>query len=62
MWECIEELEILNRCLLDLNIIDDLIGLCNWRYFNEVFVCEYKCVYWEKMVILVMMIDIDCFK
>jgi len=57
-----EELETLNRRLLDLNTTDDLTGLRNRRYFNEVFAREYKRAYREKTAISVMMIDIDCFK
>lgn len=57
-----EELEEANQRLRDLNTKDELTGLRNRRFFNEIFPTEYRRAFRDKSSIAVLMIDIDYFK
>lgn len=55
-------LEIANKRLLNLSIIDDLTGIYNRRHFFEMFINEYRRSFRSKQPISVLLLDIDFFK
>ena len=57
-----DELEIANNRLRDLNTMDELTGLRNRRYLNEVLPREYCRAYRDKNPISLLIFDIDYFK
>ena len=56
------ELEHANKLLRELNTKDELTGLRNRRYLNEVLPKEYKQAYRNRTEISILMMDIDFFK
>lgn len=56
------ELEHANQMLKELNTKDELTGLRNRRYLNELLPKEYKRAYRDRKEISVLMMDIDFFK
>ncbi|MCG8669174.1 MAG: diguanylate cyclase [Pseudomonadales bacterium] len=57
-----EELEKANQRLEDLNTLDELTGLRNRRYLNQMLPTEHQRAFREKQPISVLMFDIDFFK
>ena len=57
-----KELELANEELQRIARIDDLTGIANRRYFDEVFFNEYNRAIHEQRSISLLMIDIDFFK
>ena len=57
-----DELQKANGELLQASITDGLTGLMNRRYFDEVFLSEYRRAFRQKQPISVLMLDIDFFK
>lgn len=57
-----EELELANRKLEELNTTDELTGLRNRRYLNELLPRVFKRAFREKSSISVLILDIDFFK
>ena len=57
-----EELEQANTRLRDLNVTDELTGLYNRRYLNQVLPTEYKRAFRESTCLSILMLDIDHFK
>lgn len=57
-----KKLEQLNIKLKSISITDELTSLYNRRYFNEIFISDYKFAYREKLYINFAIIDIDHFK
>ncbi len=56
------ELEHANRLLKELSSKDELTGLRNRRYLNEIYPKEYKRAYRDRKPISVLMLDLDHFK
>jgi two-component system, sensor histidine kinase LadS len=57
-----EELEDANKRLLELNTKDELTGLRNRRYLNEILPLEYRRAYRDKKPLSLLIFDIDFFK
>lgn len=57
-----DELEQANKRLEELNTLDELTGLRNRRFLNQVLPMEYQRAFREKQPISILMFDIDHFK
>ncbi len=57
-----EELEDANKRLRELNTKDELTGLRNRRYLNEILPLEYRRAYRDKKPLSLLIFDIDFFK